>query len=233
MTTIFTTRRIEHLIADGKVTVHVVPAPRVHTGPLPWMPSHSYPVRCGRGAARCRVVVNRIRHQALDELTPRDLYDSGHRTRLELARWWMRREIRNAVRRGDEWDDAEILRRFAPLAKLDVWRIDFARDLEHAPRLLHADPSQGYTTLPQLAAPGEPEALSARDLERVVNAAHARPTNQGHQEQQARGDLDSLESRLSRIRARSRRGVDVRSELRIIERQVQRAEGKIARARDA
>lgn len=234
MTTVFTSRRIAHWIADGKVTIHVAPAPRTYRGPLPWLPGHSYPVRSGRGAATSRVVVTRVRHQALDELTPRELYDSGHRTRLELARWWLRNEIARQTRRGAPWDEDEILRRFAPHAARDAWRIDFGPDLEHQPRLLHADPSQGYTTLPQNAAAGEPEALGVRDLERIVDPARCRARDtpgRGYLEQRERDGKLTLEERLARLRARGRRGVDVRPEVRIIERQIAKAEQKIEQAR--
>src|SRR4051794_16655120 len=40
------------------------------------------------------------------------------------------------------------------------------------PRLLHRHPAYGYTPAPSVAMRGEPEALSADDLERLTERAH-------------------------------------------------------------
>jgi hypothetical protein len=232
VTQITTTARIAHLIAEGKVTQHRAPYLPAHEGKLPWAPGHSHAVvPLGRRTV-CRVVVVRWAHVQLGDLTPADMHDTGHRTRLDLARWWLRTQILRRVAAGKPWTDDEILDTFeARHANRIAWRLDFAVDRSHEPRLLHEDPAQNYTSITAKAAQGEPEGVPAWHIERGVDAARARHTaGVGLVEQQQVEEITTLEGRLARLRqVAPARGIDVSSEIRAIERTIHRAERKLGR----
>jgi hypothetical protein len=230
VTEIFTTRRIAHQIAAGRVTLHLAPYTAAHEGKLPWRPGHSHAVVPQGKTTLCRVVVLRWRHVTIADLSPREFHDTGHRTRLDLARWWLRTLVTRRERDGRPITDEEVLARFeADHLDRVVWALTMALDTEHQPRMLHEDPAQGYTHLPHRAAQGEPEAVPAFVVERQVDAAHARAASgRGHIEQAHHDEHASLEQRLERVLTRAAaRGVDVRDERRAIEQRIHRLERKI------
>jgi hypothetical protein len=232
VTGIYTTARIAHLIAAGNVTQHLAPVTRAHEGRLPWMPGKSHAVIPLGRQTLCRVIVHRLRHVELGALQPRDLHETGHRTTLDLARWWLRTSIARQERTGDAWSDEQILARFARHKRKVAWALEFALDTSHLPRLLHEDPAQGYTALTQQAAVGEPEAVSAWEVERQVDGAQARhAARRGLIEQQRLDEHATLEQRLERALTRAaEHGIDVRAERRVLEQRIHRIERKIAGA---
>lgn len=233
MTAIYTTPRIAHLIAAGKVTQHRHPLTSANASRLPWAMGHSHAVAPLGRTELCRVVAIRVRQAPVGELAPRDLHDTGHRTRLDLARWWLRTQITRHEREGKPWTDEEILAQFdGRHAAKPAWILEMRLDTSHQPRLLHEDPAQGYTPLPMRAAQGEPEAVGDWDLERQVEPARARHAAlRGLIEQQQVDERDTLQARLERAQAVAlARGVDIRSEARLIERRIEQLEQKLARA---
>jgi hypothetical protein len=234
VTAIYTTPRIAHLIAAGKVVQHRAPIRASNGARLPFHPGHAQTVRAPNRPALCRVVVVRTWHVALGELSPRDLHETGHASRLDLARWWMRdTAARWLEREGEEMPADLLLARFEKGPANDVvWGVTFELDRSHEPRLLHEDPAQGYTHLPEQAATAEPEAVPAYVVEREVEPARARhAAARGLLEQQALDEVRSLEARLTRLRERARAtGVDIRPDLRVIEQRIHRAEQRTARA---
>lgn len=101
-------------------------------------------------------------------------------------------------------------------------------DLRDRPRYLSSIPFvQDYTTNIRDAAPGEPEALSAAELAKYAamnGQKHAR-TRADHAQQLA---MQNATRRLERIEsAAAAAGVDVRSEIRIIEQRTSRAEKRL------
>lgn len=234
MTAIYTTARIAHLIADGKVVQHRAPNP---TGNdierTPWTPGHSHPVSAPGRPSICRVIVHQATPIQIGDLQPRDLHDTGHRTRLALAQWWLRTQIVRQNRTGEPWTNEQILDRFEKHhADRWGWTVVFALDTTHEPRLLHEDPAQGYTHLPQRAATGEPEAVPAWDLERQGPAARQRHSALvGLIEQEERERLVTLEERLERVMKKAKaQGIDIRDEQRVLEQRIYRLEQKVARA---
>lgn len=228
MTAIYTNSRIAGLIAAGKVRKHLAPT-RVDGQRSDWAPGHSHPVRVPGKPAVCRVLVSGIQLIDLHDLAARDLHDTGHRTTLALARWWLRGPIARRAATGSPWTDDEVLARFE--RQHDAVAVTFVLDTMHQPRLLHQDPAQGYTHLPQLAATGEGEAVDAWDIERQAPAARERHRALiGLLEQQELEQQASLEARLQRLVQRARAtGMDIRDELRVIEQRIHRVEQRVAR----
>ncbi len=237
MTAIYTSQRIAGLISAGKVRHHLAPA-QASDGDArsTWGLGKSHPVRSPGRPSSCRVITQTAELAQLSDLQPRDLHDTGHRTTLALAQWWMRSHIARHNRHGEQWADSEVLARFnARYLQHWCWVVTFILDVEHTPRLLHADPAQNYTHLPQLAAAGEPEAVSAREIERGTEAARQRHrAHIGLMTQSSHNEKATLEERLRRVLEQSRKsGTTVRDELRVIDQRIHRIEQKLAREGDA
>lgn len=229
MTAIYTTPRVAHLIASGRVTEHRAPARPVTHGRLPWMPGHSHAVIPFGRTTLCRVKVTRLAHGVLGDITPQQLHANGHQSRVSFARDWMRRWVAD---QDEAPADAAVLARFDRIeAPKTVWILEFHLDREHVPKLLHEDPAQGYTHLPHHAAQGEPEAVPGYVVERGADAARDRHAAlQGLIEQQEVRQLTDLEDRLARARQRAEaRGIDVGNEMRVIEQRIHRIEQRLAR----
>jgi hypothetical protein len=103
------------------------------------------------------------------------------------------------------------------------------------PRLLAARSHKGYTTIPALALSNEPEAVDERTLNRFAEVNNTR-----HAVIKAGGDQElftqhrSLEHRLHMLkRVALERGIDTRSEMRIVERGLDALERKIRGQRAA
>jgi hypothetical protein len=107
----------------------------------------------------------------------------------------------------------------------------FELDRRHIPRLLHRQSERGYTNNPRDAVPDEPEAVDAATQTRITAEARRRDTvRRGWLDQQLLDERASLEHRLDRARELARRrGIDVRQDVRIIERRILAIERKVTR----
>jgi hypothetical protein len=103
------------------------------------------------------------------------------------------------------------------------------------PRLLAAQLHKGYTTNPHLAAQGEPEAVDPVTLDQYAQTNNQRHTAiKNGLDQEVFAQQRTLEQRLWELkRIAHERGVNVRAELRIVERGLDALETKIRGQRAA
>jgi hypothetical protein len=164
----------------------------------------------------------------------------GHRTRDDFKAAWVRRHDRAWVDRQEAWatgpdellSDEVLVERFDQRhAERPVWALFFEVDRAHVPRLLHRQSERGYTTTPRDAVPDEPEAVDAATQTRITAEARRRDTmRRGWLDQHLLDERASLEQRLDRARELARqRGIDVRQDVRIIERRIAAIERKATR----
>lgn len=134
-----------HKITAGKKTMTRRPVKAGETEPR-WTVGRAYAAQPGRGKpAAAHFIVTAVRVERLGELTFRDAVAEGFRSRDDFYAYWT--DLYGHV------DD-----------RLRVWVISFRRDDRDVPRLLTANPCAtraDYTSDPNKAARGEPEALTS------------------------------------------------------------------------
>lgn len=224
MTAIHVEPRIANLIAEGKVTQHRARMRLVDTD---WRVGQRHAiVPLGRRSI-CHVHLTDVARREVGELAVADMRALGHKTRAGFARAWLRQSLpKDRVTSDDEV--VELFERRAAIVL--CWVLTFTVDREHEPRLLHEDPARNYTPTPHQAASGEGEAVSANDIEAWTEAAEARhAAHIGLLHQQDIEARDGLAARLARVQeVSSRRGIDTRSDLRVIERTLAAIERRLA-----
>ena len=146
-----------------------------------------------------RLVVVSVAQQPLGDLTLRDARAEGFRTRQEFR---------------DHWH-----RLFPDMAAQDVVWVLVIRPDGDPVRLLHKDSSRGYTSRPEEAIPGEPEAVDADTLQQFAEDGAVRHL--------AFREGLRLEDRLAHASRRAQAaGVDVTREHAAIARRVEAIERK-------
>jgi hypothetical protein len=121
----------------------------------------------------------------------------------------------------------ELARVASPEAFID--RVMRALKEHDKPRLLHRISERGYTSIPQEAMNGEPEAIPAEYQAQITSDAWAGFSSARRKHNEARRDYD-LPKRLQRLQRDARvRHVDISNGLRVIERQLERMEARVDR----
>lgn len=204
-------------IAAGRKTQHRHPArhdPDMRYRPCPFHPGqpvaiHAHGDKPDLGP-RLHIEVTAAEIRTLREMTFPDVRAEGHKTTLDFMRDWLARHDHH---HNPDGDDQAIQERFAARhAHRAVWVLTIQpaeprRYLAARPDSIEAP----YTTNPLRAIPGEPEAVSDTDLERLVTQAGAR-------EQTRRADKYieariTLERELAMLEDLNHRGIDNRVRL--------------------
>lgn len=206
-----------------------------------YKPGASVAVCPGRGKAHVdRIEILTVGRQLVGELTLLDALAEGFKTRADFMDYWMRLYDQGYTKaHEDRPDDALILERFSERHSLiPVWVITFCLDTRERPVFLtpaarpHGS-ELGYTENRHHAMPGEPEALppSKRQLDtsREIHAAFKKGLDHD-----TLTEYRSLEGRLGILRQLAAdRGVDVRSDLRVITGRMDAIEKRIRTQRAA
>jgi hypothetical protein len=225
---------VARLILRGGKTATRVPV-KPGEGRPPFRIGHSYAVQPGPGrAALARVVVLEAEHELLGDVGFEQARAEGHRTTDDFKVAWVRQHDRAWLRRQEpdppaDGSDPEpvpdelLIERFDRRhADRPVWAIGFQLDTSHRPRFMHRLSERGYTANERDAVPEEPEAVDAATQERFAAEARERdPVRRGWLDQQQLDERRGLEQQLSRARELARRrGIDVRNDVRVIERRI-------------
>ena len=171
------------------------------------------------GKVVCRVRLLSATRSFLHEATEQDAHKEGHQDLAEFIEDWRRRYGEGPGIPGTPTYPIEI----------PVWVLEFRRDEQHRPRLLAkaSDVNRGYTESPVAALEEEGEAVGDEWLARFAqDSYHDKVARLVKAEQRVKER--ALEDRLAAVREAARRdGVDISSPLRVIERQLERAEGRL------
>jgi hypothetical protein len=200
------------------------------------------------GPEKARVTVLDVTKQYLGDLTQQDAIAEGYRTRGEYARAFLT-DRKSKWLQADERSDDECLERLTHLyGHWRMWVITFVLFEDHS-RFLSARPakvrpgapakvaeddeSRGYTSGADTLDAGE--AVPDLDLRRQTAEARDRDAlRQKAYDDELLSEKRSLEERLARARKlAAERGVNVSSDVRVVEQRIERIERKIREQRKA
>lgn len=238
-------------VAGGRKTMHAIPFREDPTVARRLVVGNSLPVRPkgtrnGRAVtlgALCRVVLTEVTWRALGDVGFDEARAMGFRTTDEMRVAWVERyEPRRwevMVEMGAAEHEAAALDRFlARHATRLVWLLRFSIDTEQPRRLLAARSDELYTENPARALGGDADAGEAIDA--LTLEEYATANNDRHALRRA-GVADELlseeraqhERLRDAVRLAAERGIDVRDDLRVIERRLQAIRRKLDGQRKA
>lgn len=219
----------------------------------PYTPAAGDILEVQGGETNCRIHLVDIRRELLGDITFTDARLEGHRAADAVAAFkaaWVQARDAAWLQRQELGLDAEVLvgRFDARHAGLLVWALTFEVDTSHRPRLLVPEAGTlnvnrhheelGYTETVSDAMRDEPEAVDEATTTLLVKRGREQHADiRGAVDEallaQLGADKATLEERLTGLRTLAQeRGVNIRSDLRALERRLDAIERRIRDQRD-
>lgn len=176
-----------------------------------YRPGRSYALQSGRGRpAIAQITIREVVEQGLGEISYADALAEGFRTVELFIDYW----------RG-LYGTVDLEQR--------VWVISFALDRDPPPRLLHAKSQYGYTSDPHEALPDEPEAMEP-DARWANGSAGLHAATRAHTDDRRLAPLTPEQRYRELLEMARTRGIDIRSDVRVIQARLDAIERKVRRA---